>query len=88
MNDLSIQGIPVNAKDCGGLGLVPTGLCERALNEFLFEFVQSFFQKDATVYHFGYKRFQFLFHNIVPWILSVSQFPKSYWSRQTRSIAR
>ena len=37
--DLAIQGIAVDTKNLGGLGLISTGFRESALNKFLFEFL-------------------------------------------------
>jgi len=55
VDDFSIQGISVDAKNAGGLGLISTGFRERALDESLFEFIQCFFQIDTTVDHLGHK---------------------------------
>ena len=38
LDDLAIQGIAVDSKDPGGLGLISTSFCERALDEFFFKF--------------------------------------------------
>ena len=63
LDDFAIQSVSVEAKNPGGLGLIPTGFCERALNELFFKLTQSFFQIYASFDHFRNKGFQLLFHN-------------------------
>ena len=42
LDDLAIQSIAMDAKNPGGLGLISICFCQRGLNEFLFELIQSF----------------------------------------------
>ena len=62
LGDLAIESITVDALNLGGFGLISLSFGERALDEFLFEFAQSFVKVDASFNHFRDKGFQLLFH--------------------------
>jgi hypothetical protein len=65
--DLTIERIAVDAKDLRCLGLISTRFGKRSLDESLFEFIESFIQKNPAVDHLFDKAFQLLFHDLLPW---------------------
>ncbi len=67
MDDLTIERIAVDTKDLRGLGLISMRFGQRSLDESLFEFIESFIQKNPAVDHLFDKVFQRLFHDLLPW---------------------
>ena len=51
-------------KDLRGLGLISTRFGKRSLDESLFEFIESFIQKNPPVDHLFDEAFELLFHDL------------------------
>ena len=56
----------MNAKDLCGFGLIALRFPECRLDEFLFEFANSFFQEDSSFDHFRYQLIQLFSHHNLP----------------------
>jgi hypothetical protein len=60
--DLAAQSIPVHSQQPGGAGLIATGAVQNALDEFLFEFIDRFFEMDSALHHLADQSFELVLH--------------------------
>jgi hypothetical protein len=61
--DLAAKGVAVDAEDFGGAGLVAVESLKHALDEFLLEFSDGFFEENAALNHHTHEGFQLIFHS-------------------------
>jgi hypothetical protein len=59
------QGIAMDTKNFGGARLVAVGALKNTLDEFFFEFVNGFFQKNPALDHHSDQGLELIFHNSV-----------------------
>jgi hypothetical protein len=60
---LAAERIAVNAEDLRGAGLIAAGAIHDALDEFLLELGDCFFEQNAPIHHLGNQGFQLIFQN-------------------------